>query len=51
MSGFDANRVYSVTVHDAAPPQNLELPAETERLLSDFLLQFRVGGEFIYRQG
>jgi DNA replication licensing factor MCM5 len=49
MSGFDANRVYSVAVHDAPPPQGVEQPSEVERLLQEFLLQYRVGGEFVYR--
>lgn len=49
MSGYDANRIFSVAVHDAPPPQDLDKPAEAERMLLDFLLQYRVGGEFIYR--
>ncbi|EPQ60991.1 MCM-domain-containing protein [Gloeophyllum trabeum ATCC 11539] len=49
MSGFDANRVYSVSVHDQPPVTSPDSPAETEKLLLDFLLQYRVGGEFIYR--
>ncbi|KLO20460.1 MCM-domain-containing protein [Schizopora paradoxa] len=49
MSGFDANRVYSVTVHDAPEPQGIEQPSEVERMLFEFLLQYRIGGEFIYR--
>ena len=49
MSGFDANRVYSVTVHDAPEPQGIEQPSEIERMLFEFLLQYRIGGEFIYR--
>ena len=49
MSGFDADRVYSVQVHDAPPPQDIERPADVERMLLDFLLEYRVGGEFIYR--
>lgn len=48
MSGFDMNRVYSVSVHDRPAPSQ-EAPSETTKLLTDFLLQFRVGGEFIYR--
>ncbi|GJE87730.1 MCM family DNA replication licensing factor [Phanerochaete sordida] len=49
MSGFDADRVYSIAVHDAADPVSPEKPSETERLFLEFLLQYRVGGEFIYR--
>lgn len=49
MSGFDANRVYSVAVHDAAEPQGIEQPSDVERMLFEFLLQYRIGGEFIYR--
>jgi DNA replication licensing factor MCM5 len=48
MSGFDLNQVFSVPVHDQ-PATNAEAPSETGRLLNEFLLQFRVGGEFIYR--
>ena len=49
MSGFDADRVFAVRVHDAPPPQDITRPAEVERMLIDFLLEYRVGGEFIYR--
>lgn len=49
MSGFDQNRVYSVSVHDVPAATSPDSPSETEKLLLDFLLQFRVGGEFIYR--
>lgn len=49
MSGFDSDRVYSVAVHDVAEPTAPELPSQTEKLLLDFLLQYRVGGDFIYR--
>ncbi|KAF8591962.1 MCM-domain-containing protein [Ramaria rubella] len=48
MSGFDLDRVYSVAVHDQ-PTTNQDAPSESARLLNEFLLQFRVGGEFIYR--
>jgi DNA replication licensing factor MCM5 len=50
MSGFDANNVYTVSVHDPPAATSPESPSETEKLLFDFLLQYRVGGEFIYRQ-
>ncbi|KAF9015018.1 MCM-domain-containing protein [Cyathus striatus] len=49
MSGFDANRTYTVSVHDVPTVPSLETPSETEKLLLEFILQFRVGGEFIYR--
>ena len=49
MSGFDADRVYSVSVHQNAPSFSTESPSETEKLLLDFLLQYRLGGEFTYR--
>lgn len=49
MSGFDADRVYSVSVHQNAPSFSTDSPSETEKLLLDFLLQYRLGGEFIYR--
>lgn len=51
MSGFDANRVYSVSVHDLPTPAAPDSPSETEKLLVDFILSFRLGGEFIYRYG
>jgi hypothetical protein len=49
MSGFDADRVYSVSVHQNAPSFSTDSPSETEKLLLDFLLQYRLGGEFTYR--
>lgn len=49
MSGFDADRVFSVTVHDHFAPAAPDSPAGIEKLLLEFLLQYRVGGEFIYR--
>ncbi|KIJ38417.1 hypothetical protein M422DRAFT_258780 [Sphaerobolus stellatus SS14] len=42
------DRIYSVPVHDRQAPSQ-ESPSETTRLFNDFLLQFRIGGEFIYR--
>ncbi|EIW86402.1 MCM-domain-containing protein [Coniophora puteana RWD-64-598 SS2] len=50
MSGFDANQVFTVSVHDQATPSAPENPSQTEKLLLEFLLQYRVGGEFIYRR-
>ncbi|KAF8905434.1 MCM-domain-containing protein [Gymnopilus junonius] len=49
MSGFDTNRVYSVSVHDLPTAAAPDSPSETEKLLVDFILAFRLGGEFIYR--
>ncbi len=50
MSGFDANRVYNVSVHDLPPATTPDSQiSETEKLLLEFLQSFRVGGEFIYR--
>ncbi|THH17389.1 hypothetical protein EW146_g3400 [Bondarzewia mesenterica] len=49
MSGFDADRVYSVSVHDHGSASSPDTPSETEKLLLDFLLQYRLGGEFVYR--
>ncbi|KAH9937414.1 MCM2/3/5 family-domain-containing protein [Fomitopsis serialis] len=49
MSGFDADRVFSVSVHDVPEPTGPDSPSQTEKLLLDFLLQYRVGGDFIYR--
>ena len=49
MSGFDANRVYTVSVHEVPEAVAPDSPAETEKLLLEFLLQYRIGEEFIYR--
>jgi DNA replication licensing factor MCM5 len=49
MSGFDADQVYNVSVHDPPAATSPESASETEKLLLEFLLQYRVGGEFIYR--
>lgn len=48
MSGFDLDRVFSVPVHEQ-PVTNADAPSETAKLLNEFLLQFRIGGEFVYR--
>lgn len=49
MSGFDANRVFTVPIHDQPQASVPELPSETEQLLYDFLQSFRVGEDFVYR--
>ena len=49
MSGFDANRVYSVSTPQRDIPQAADLPSEAEKALLDFIMQYRVGGDFIYR--
>ena len=50
MSGFDANRVFTVNVHDPSPAStSTDTPSQTEKLLLEFLLQYRVGSDFIYR--
>jgi DNA replication licensing factor MCM5 len=50
MSGFDANVVHSVPIlADKPPGTTLESASDTERMLLDFLLQYRVGGVFLYR--
>ncbi|KAF7367237.1 DNA helicase [Mycena sanguinolenta] len=49
MSGFDAPAVFTVAAHDPPPAISPDSPSETEKLLLDFLLQYRLGGEFIYR--
>ncbi|KAK7058325.1 minichromosome maintenance protein 5 [Paramarasmius palmivorus] len=47
---FDANHVYSISWNNAqASGGTAETPAEIERLLLNFILQYRVGEEFIYR--
>jgi hypothetical protein len=50
MSGFDANHIYNVAVHEPPVPTSPDSPSETEKLLLDFLLQYRIGGEFMYRR-
>lgn len=49
MSGFDANNIYTVSVHDLPAATSPESSSDTEKLLYEFLLQYRVGGEFVYR--
>ncbi|KAG2155398.1 MCM-domain-containing protein [Suillus clintonianus] len=49
MSGFDGNHVFTVSVHDPPAAASPDSPSQTEKLLLEFLLQYRVGGEFIYR--
>ncbi|KZP32230.1 MCM-domain-containing protein [Athelia psychrophila] len=49
MSGFDQDHTYSVNVHTPQAATAPDSASETEKLLLDFLLQYRVGGEFIYR--
>jgi len=50
MSGFDANTVHSVPILAEKPlGTTLESASDTERMLLDFLLQYRVGGVFLYR--
>lgn len=46
-SGFDQNRVYSVQVLEGNQAENS--PSTTEGLFLEFLKNFRVGGEFVYR--
>ena len=49
MSGFDLDRSFTVNAHDPASAISPDSPSETEKLLLDFLRQFRLGGEFVYR--
>ena len=49
MASFDAPRVYTVSVHDIADAVAPDSPAEVEKQLLEFLLQYRIGGEFVYR--
>ena len=50
MSGFDANVIHTVPIlGDRLNPAGLDNASDTERLLLDFLAQFRVEGQFIYR--
>jgi len=49
MSGFEPNRVYSIAVHETPAATAPDSPAETEKLLVDFIQVFRLGEEYIYR--
>ncbi|KAH9911436.1 ATP dependent DNA helicase [Epithele typhae] len=51
MSGYEASRTYSVrTSNEREPDGNtLELRSKVEKTLLEFLLQYRVGNDFIYR--
>ncbi|KAJ7596619.1 MCM-domain-containing protein [Mycena floridula] len=49
MSGFEKDRVYTISAHETAPTTTFETPSDTEKLFLRFLQEFRVGGEFIYR--
>ncbi|EJD55384.1 ATP dependent DNA helicase [Auricularia subglabra TFB-10046 SS5] len=47
MSGYDANPVYNVPVFPRE--QAADQPSEVEKALYEFIMQFRTGGEFLYR--
>ncbi|KAJ7169482.1 MCM-domain-containing protein [Mycena filopes] len=49
MAGFNRNEVFNVAAHDPPAAISPDSRSETEKLLLDFLLQYRIGGEFIYR--
>ena len=51
MSGFDANVIHTVPIlgDKQLNAAGLDNASDTERLLLDFLTQFRVEGQFIYR--
>ncbi|KAJ7655204.1 MCM-domain-containing protein [Mycena polygramma] len=49
MAHFNTPEVFTVSAHDPPAAVSPESPSETEKLLLDFLLQYRLGGEFIYR--
>jgi hypothetical protein len=51
MSGFDANVIHTVPIlgDRLLNAAGLDNASDTERLLLDFLTQFRVEGQFIYR--
>ena len=51
MSGFDANVIHTVPIlgDRQLNAVGLDSASDTERLLLDFLTQFRVEGQFIYR--
>ncbi|CAK5279944.1 unnamed protein product [Mycena citricolor] len=46
---FNAERTFVVAAHEPPAALSPDSPSETEKLLLDFLLGFRLGGEFIYR--
>ncbi|KAG8861718.1 minichromosome maintenance protein 5 [Tulasnella sp. 330] len=49
MSGFDRNQVYVVPVHPANRAQGIDKPSEVLQQLKQFLVDYRVGQEYIYR--
>jgi DNA replication licensing factor MCM5 len=50
MSGFDADHVFSVSRYDERVAAAPDAPSEIERALREFIMQYRVGGQFIYRR-
>jgi DNA replication licensing factor MCM5 len=48
-SGFDANRVYTVPVPRHDDEMSPDAPAQIEASFLEFLKEFRIGGEFVYR--
>lgn len=51
MSGFDTNLIHAVPILGDQPvlPGGADNPSEAERQFFDFLMQYRIGGQFIYR--
>lgn len=55
MSGFDANFIYAVPVLPPDPSAALSGPSGSlsltviRELLQNFIMEFRVGGQYIYR--
>ena len=54
MSGFDANTIHAVSVLRPDPSSSSGLSgglsaSELGSLLHEFIMEFRVGGDFIYR--
>ena len=49
MSGFDADRIFTANAPTEARTRVENAPAAVEGDLLDFILEFRVGGQFKYR--
>lgn len=49
MSGFDADRIFTANAPTEARTHVENAPAAVESDLLDFILEFRVGGQFKYR--
>lgn len=46
---MDTGAVYAVSVLPPDPSTQRDSPTALQKQLQDFLMEFRIGGEFIYR--